>query len=248
MPLVHDGVCIALIAVVSARRAAFDEDDLELLGMLADVAASRLGTALAESARSSLEAHQAALVGVMTDGLIVQDKDGRIVLTNAGAQQILGFSEEHLTGRSSATTWRMLWDDGTDRANDMQPSMLALATGEPRRDDVLGLDAGNGRVQWLSVNSVPVHDSAGELTGVVSAFTDITARRTAREARKARQRRLHAAQELTGLAWWELDLATGAHHWSDQMFRLVGLVPGARRRRSRSSSQLLHPDDRPTSP
>ncbi len=41
-------------------------------------------------------------------------------------------------------------------------------------------------------------------------------------------------QELTGLAWWELDLVTGAHHWSEEMFRLVGLEPSdaaARRRR-----------------
>jgi diguanylate cyclase (GGDEF)-like protein/PAS domain S-box-containing protein len=244
VPLVHEGACIALIAAVSSHRAAFDEDDLALLGMLADVAASRVGTALAESARSALEAHQAALVDVMADGLIVQDRDGRIVLTNAGAQQILGFSGEHLTGRTSATEWRMLWDDGTERSNDMQPSILAMATGEPRRDDVLGLDAGNGHVQWLNVSSVPVRDAAGELTGVVSAFTDITARRTARELRLARQRRLHAAQELTGLAWWELDVASGAHTWSDEMFHLVGLDPREHPPTFEEYVGLLHPDDR----
>ena len=138
----------------------------------------------------------------------------------------------------------MLWDDGTERTNDMQPSMLAMATGEPRRDDVLGLDAGNGRVQWLSVNSVPVRDPAGELTGVVSAFTDITARRTAREARIARQRRLRAAQELTGLAWWELYVASGLHTWSDEMFHLVGLDPRDQPPTFEEYVELLHPDDR----
>jgi hypothetical protein len=102
VPLVHDGAGIALIAAVSSRADAFDEDDLELLGMLAEVASSRLATAYADADR-----------------------------------------------RVRAVRWR-------------------------------------------------------------------------------------AAQELTGLAWWELDLVTGAHHWSDEMFRPGrprALRHAARRRR-----------------
>src|SRR5438552_629464 len=80
--------------------------------------------------------------------------------------------------------------------------------------------APTGDLIWLSVNAAPVHDADGEMTGVVTAFADITAQRVHEENQLARESRLHAAQQLTGLAWWELDLRTGSHVWSDEMFRL----------------------------
>ena len=53
VPLVHDGVAVGLIAAVSSQPATFGEADLELLGMLADVASSRLVAALEHSASRS---------------------------------------------------------------------------------------------------------------------------------------------------------------------------------------------------
>jgi diguanylate cyclase (GGDEF)-like protein/PAS domain S-box-containing protein len=61
---------------------------------------------------------------------------------------------------------------------------------------------------------------------------------------RSREGRFRAAQELTGLAWWELDLTTGEHRWSDQMFRLVGLLPGGPPPTVEEFLELLHPDDR----
>ena len=56
--------------------------------------------------------------------------------------------------------------------------------------------------------------------------------------------RLRAAQELTGLAWWTLDLQTDRHEWSDAMFRLVGLDPGDDAPSGTEFLSLVHPDDR----
>ena len=65
------------------------------------------------------------------------------------------------------------------------------------------------------------------------------------QRRQSREGRYRAAQELTGLGWWELDLATGAHQWSDQMFRLVGLTPGTPPPTVEEFVELMHPEDRP---
>ena len=46
-----------------------------------------------------------------------------------------------------------------------------------------------------------------------------------RTAQAGEDTRVRAAQELTGLAWWELDLRTGKQVWSAEMYRLVGLSP-----------------------
>ena len=60
-----------------------------------------------------------------------------------------------------------------------------------------------------------------------------------------RDARLRAGQELTGLAWWELDPATGQHVWSDAMFRLVGLPPSVEAPDHDAYLAMIHPDDRP---
>jgi len=70
------------------------------------------------------------------------------------------------------------------------------------------------------------------------------ATRDVERARHTDTARLRAAQELTGLAWWSLDLATGAHEWSDAMFRLVGLDPGGEPPDHQQFLALLHPSDR----
>jgi diguanylate cyclase (GGDEF)-like protein/PAS domain S-box-containing protein len=57
--------------------------------------------------------------------------------------------------------------------------------------------------------------------------------------------RLRAAQELTGLGWWTLDVAAGRHEWSDAMFRLVGLEPGGEPPDHEAFLELVHPEDLP---
>jgi diguanylate cyclase (GGDEF)-like protein/PAS domain S-box-containing protein len=245
VPLVHDGVGIALIAAVSSRPDAFDEDDLALLGMLADVASSRLATAYADADRRALEARNAAVVEAMADGLVLQDLEGRIQVSNAAAERALGLTADELYGRTSLDPgWGAIWEDGTERPGHLHPPMLVLATGEARRDDVLAIRTPDGDLRWLLVNSLPVRDEAGVMTGVVSSFSDITEKRALARAREERKVRWRAAQQLTGLAWWELDLVSGAHHWSDEMFRLLGLEPTDTPPDDDTFLAAVHPDDR----
>ena len=187
--------------------------------------------------------HSAA--DAMAEGLVVQDLTGAITLSNPAAGRILGLTGDQMLGKGSLDTrWRTVYADGRERPGREHPAMLALADGKPRWADVMGVHMPSGDLIWLSVNSVPIHDDDGELTGVVTAFADITAQRLYEETRLARESRLHAAQQLTGLAWWELDLATGEHVWSEQMYRLVGLEPRAVPPTLAEYLQLLHPADR----
>ncbi len=59
-----------------------------------------------------------------------------------------------------------------------------------------------------------------------------------------RDARLRAAQALTGLAWWELDPATGRHEWSEEMFALVGLERADEPPSVEEYLALIHPEDR----
>ena len=187
-----------------------------------------------------------ATADALDEGLVVQDLSGAITLSNTAAHRILGISAEDMRGKGSLDSrWRTVYADGSERPGGEHPAMLVLQTGRPRWADVMGVHTPAGDLLWLSVNSVPVHDGYGELTGVVTAFADITALRVHEEHRLAGESRLHAAQELTGLAWWELDLRTGAHVWSEEMYRLVGLAPRDLPPDLDEYLELVHPADRP---
>ena len=245
VPLVYDGVAVALIAAVSSRPATFDEADLELLGTLADVAMTRLVAALEHTASQELASRYAAIVESVAEGLVELDAGGRMVFANRSAQRMLGISWHSGAPAQTAaeTGWCYLWEDGSSRAADTLPSAIALRTAQPSRDDVVGLRNPSGQTFWLLVSAVPRTDD-GTVLGVVTSFIDITSRRAQEESRRARDARLRAAQALTGLAWWELDPRTGRHEWSDEMFQLLGLEPSSQPPTDVEFLALVHPDDR----
>jgi diguanylate cyclase (GGDEF)-like protein/PAS domain S-box-containing protein len=245
VPLVAGGVAVGLIAAVSSQPATFDQADLELLGLLADVATARLVAALEKTASHELASRASAVVESVAEGLVEMDADGRMVFANSSAQTMLGISWAPGAPEKTASEagWDFLWEDGSLRPADTLPAAIALRSAQPFRDDVVGLRNPVGETFWLLVSAVPRIDD-GAVLGVVTSFTDITARRAQEETRRARDGRLRAAQALTGLAWWELDPLTGRHEWSEEMFRLLGLEPSSQPLSDEEFLALVHPDDR----
>lgn len=90
VPLVHEGEVIAVVGAHSARLSAFDEQDLELLAMLAEVGAHRLAHALAPHSCDELQAQSSAVLDAMTAGLTVLDLNGTIRFANPAALAVFG--------------------------------------------------------------------------------------------------------------------------------------------------------------
>ncbi len=100
---------------------------------------------------------------------------------------------------------------------------------------------------WLSVTALPVLDPLSlEVVSVVTRFRDVTDERLAKARLVESGERLHAAQQLTGLAWWEYDVRDDRHDWSEQMFQLAGLDPAGDPPDGAGYLAMLHPEDRVT--
>ena len=107
VPLVHEDTAIGLVAAVSPKPDAFDENDLEMLSMLAEVAAHRLVLALTRQEGERLRSRSEAALDAMTEGLIAHDLSGAVVFANESAQSILGVQLDHMHGRGGAdNSWR----------------------------------------------------------------------------------------------------------------------------------------------
>jgi PAS domain S-box-containing protein/putative nucleotidyltransferase with HDIG domain len=120
---------------------------------------------------------------------VMQDREGRILASNRSAERILGFTAQELTkGTSRHPAVPLLREDGSEFQVEEHPSIVALRTGEPQREVVVGLDGHGPATRWISVNSSPLARPGEEQPyATVSSFTDITeTRRILAELRDAR--------------------------------------------------------------
>jgi PAS domain S-box-containing protein len=126
----------------------------------------------------------------LAEGVVVQDREGRIVDSNAAASSILGLDADQIVGRTSLDArWGAVHEDGSAFAGDMHPAMITLRTGRAFQEVVMGVHRPDGALKWLSINAVPLIDATQTVVGAVTSFFDIT-------ERKANERALEAQRAL----------------------------------------------------
>lgn len=170
---------------------AFDErsDPLYLMAVMRDISHHR--TFQEELARSA-----ATLNDLLTDipvGVLAHDQNAKIIFTNPAAYEVLGLTEDQFLGRTSIDSeWNVVREDGSDFPGAEHPASIALSTGQPIRDVLMGVyrPATHDRA-WILVNAIPQFDPESNIKVLVT-FTDVTAERKAAE--HVRQLKTH--QEL----------------------------------------------------
>lgn len=137
---------------------------------------------------SVTEAMQRSTLAVIADGVVMQDTEGRIVLSNPAASEILGLTVDQMMGRTSMDPqWSAIRSDGSDFPGEEHPAMVTLRTGQPQRDVIMGVLKPDGTETWISINSEPVLKQEGAApTAAVTTFKDITEHRR-REAQLTAQ-------------------------------------------------------------
>jgi PAS domain S-box-containing protein len=128
------------------------------------------------------------LFETMTQGVIYQAEDGRIISANPAAEHLLGLTINQLRGLSSKDPrWRALKEDGSDFPGEEHPAMIALKTGIPVRSKVMGVY--NPKIKdhkWLLVDAIPEFLPGAEKPHqVFTTFSDITPLRHAEKIQKA---------------------------------------------------------------
>ncbi|WP_324779109.1 sensor domain-containing protein [Thiobacillus sedimenti] len=186
-----------------------------------------------------------SLIATMSEGVVMEDADARILACNPAAERILGLTAEQIMGRSSFDPrWRAVHEDGTPFRGEDHPTVTTLRTGEPQHDVTMGVHKPDGNLTWISTNSQPIyHPGDDGLKGVVASFHDITARKRVEEELRRKQAMLARTENIAHIGSWEWHVDTDTVTWSDELFRIFQLAPGDGAPSFAEQSRLYHPED-----
>jgi PAS domain S-box-containing protein len=114
-----------------------------------------------------------AAYDTLTEGLLVLDRQGVIVLANKSTGQMLGVPEARLVGRSPSEFGWSRAGDGM-LAREVLPWEVTLGSNKAQRDVRLNVDSSDGRHYSLRANCSPILDDRGGLQAMVVSFQDVT--------------------------------------------------------------------------
>jgi PAS domain S-box-containing protein len=154
---------------------------VRLLGTVQDITERKL---IEAALRTSEERHR-TLFETMQQGVVYQDADGLITHANPAAERILGLTLGQMQGRTSMDPrWRSIHEDGSEFPGQEHPAMVALRTGKPVTDVIMGVfNPADEGYHWIVVSAMPqFRANEAQPYQVFTTFTDITDRKRAEEA------------------------------------------------------------------
>ena len=160
------------------------------------------------------------LADTMLQGVVHQDATGTIIAMNPAAEEILGKSREEFLGSSSVQVeHHTIRGDGTAFPGIEHPAMVALRTGSPVRNVVMGVF--NPRLdeyRWINVDAVPLCLGESQAVEVYTVFADITKKR---ETEETLLRTLAELEQRVASRTEELSRSVAALRVSEERYRTV---------------------------
>ena len=167
-------VGISKISRDITKRKQAEERQAQLANELAEKA-----SALADS-RNELEVQTRMLQSIldsMVEGLVATDAQGKFVIWNPSAQKILGMRPAPIERERVAAHYGIFKSNLTALVPTDQLPLEQSLRGETTTTELFVRNPAVKEGVWIEVNSSPLRDGTGAITGGVAAFRDITQRK-----------------------------------------------------------------------
>jgi PAS domain S-box-containing protein len=162
-----EGALHGVLAVYDRRPRRWRPEEVEALLALAANTSAALSSAELYSRVSIEKERSVAILANIADGIVAVDRDGKVVLWNAAAEQITGVAEEDALGRTVPEVLQRSFESDPGRAPGAR--LVSIPRG--------------GAEVWLSLSEAVMRDPAGAVAGRIFAFRDISADRMVEEVK-----------------------------------------------------------------
>lgn len=186
---IHDPVSklpIGTLCVIDKKTRDLTSEQIEMLSALAEQVNSLLQLRIdykeLKKVEEKLIIHRTAFNQIL-EGMVLQNNKDEVLDFNQAALTVLGVTEDQLLKKSSFDPeWNAIKLDGSPFEPYEHPSVVAMTTGIPQANTIMGVKVGAAEPRWIMINSTPIHlESEKNPTHTVTTFADITASKRTEE-------------------------------------------------------------------
>ena len=203
-----------------SRRGA-DRPDPRARLQAGPAAVEPVGREAAESTTLESEQRFRLLFNIAPVGLCFVAKDGALINANARLERAFGYSRAEV--RTLAEWWQLAYPDPEYRLHAQQTWKAGVLRARQNNTDIEPMEfritCKNGEVRTVLISGTLIGED------FLAVFFDITERKRAEEALRYHQLLLQEVGRVAKIGGWELNPATGAGTWTEEVAGIHDLDP-----------------------
>jgi PAS domain S-box-containing protein len=148
-----------------------------------------------------------SILDSMGDGVVVCDAQGKFLIFNPAARQILGQGGIDAGSDAWSASYGLFLPDGrTPFPTERLPLVRAMRGQSSRGVELLVQPPDADEMKWLSIAASPLRNGKGEVVGGVAVFADVTEQKKGEAALRQSNARYMSLVESLPLTIWNKDL------------------------------------------
>lgn len=221
-PLKSKGRVIGILSAQSYDPKAFDELDLKTLTELARGCGDAFERIGVNAALRASETRFRTVAETLTEGLVITDREGRVLYLNSKMMEMTGRSPDEALGMLHYEVFQDEedWGRARERKRHRNEGQTESCEIRLRRKD--------GTRFWASINATPFRDPDGVIIGSLGCYEDI-------EGRKQTEEQLRRTHKMEAVG----QLSAGIAHDFNNILTIIGGHTGILLRRAEEDSREM---------